>query len=87
MRTLVSMNDTNANRGRYAFRFRNNDISNPSWTQQRSNSIATDKDSEIRYYGGIRLTEKTDVIGRVLEVANTNARVSMEFAMLLQTNS
>lgn len=82
----ATLQDSGTNRGVIAFRVKDNTVTDGSWRVLRTVGFGTDAPLSVRLYGGIRLTEKTDAVARVLSVTSNGADVSCEFTMLLIDN-
>lgn len=79
----ASMQDTTSNNGVCAFWTREN---GKAVRIQRPFAISTSYSSETPLYSGVQFPEKTDIMMRVLSLANDNADVSASFEILLVKN-
>jgi len=83
-RYSASMDDNSTNRAELAIKVR--DFGSNTFRLTRSFVITTDNDIERGLYGGIELSEKTDLVFRATSVQNANGIVSVSYELHLVKN-
>jgi hypothetical protein len=78
-----SMFDSNTNRSTVEFFIKNE---NGSELRIRPQSVSTSNDLSISPYGSYVFSEKTDLCGRVISIANNNGNMNFSFEMILVKN-